>query len=105
MSIQTYNLGSTVLIELEYKKRQPFGTTAYFDPSTLPTVTITDEHGTVVVNADNTTKSDTGKYYYFCQTETTWHPGDYKIKTTPTDGVYNDVEITDPEENEGFRLE
>lgn len=104
MSIKTVNRGTAVTIELEYKKRVPFGSPVYFDPATTPTVTIKDEHGTAVVDAQDATKSDVGKWYYFCQTDVAWHPGDYTVETSPTDGTYTGKEITDPAEDKGFRL-
>jgi hypothetical protein len=105
MSIGTFNRGTTVLIELEYKKRQPFGTAAYFDPSTTPTVTVQDPHGTTVADAQDATQSATGKWYYLLQTEVAWQPGDYTITADPTDGTYIGMEVTDPEDAKGFHLE
>ena len=91
----TFDRGSVLVLQVEFKKQTPFGTLDYFDP-TVPKITITDPGGTDKVSAADLTKSTVGKYYYLCQTATTWMPGKYKTKVTATDGSYTDVTV-DPE--------
>ena len=102
--IQSFNKGDTVLIEVEFKKQTPFGSLSYFDP-TAPTIDITAPNGTTQVTAAVLVKTDVGKWYYLCQTLTSWMGGHYNIKSPSTDGTYNGVEITKPGLEEGFVLE
>lgn len=95
-----YDRGSPILIEVEFKRRTPFGTLDYFDPTT-PKITVTDQYGTVRVNAADLTKSATGKWYYICQTGATWSVGPYRSTVTGTDGTYTETDI----EPELFELE
>ena len=96
----TFDKGSSVLIEVEFKKQTPFGTSSYFDP-TSSSITITDPDGTDVVSAAALTSSGVGQYYYICQTLVTWASGGYKVEVTASDGVNSDVTV-DPQ---GFILE
>jgi len=89
----TVDRGSTVMVEVTCTKRTPFGTTwDLFDPTT-PLITIYDPVGTAVVSAAALTKSTTGKFYYVCQTLTTWMQGVYSSKVTGSDGSYHEVDI------------
>lgn len=97
--MQTYDKGSAIIIEVEFKKQTPFGSAAYFDPSTAK-VTVTDPTGTNKVTDASLTQSTTGKYYYICQTETTWAAGIYSVKVTSTDGSASDVTV----DYTGFKL-
>ena len=102
--IPTFDKGTTVLIEIEFKKQTPFGALTYFDPVS-PTVDVIDPYGTTVVNGDALTQSDTGKWYYLCQTtEASWPSGKYTVKTDPTDSLYTGMEETDPGQEQGFEL-
>lgn len=87
----TKDRGSAITILVEFKKNDPFGTAAYFDPAILPTIMVTDPLGAVKVNGQNMTKKDTGRYYYVCQTATTWETGVYTSKAEGGDGTYNDI--------------
>ena len=88
----TYDRGSAVVIEVEFKQHIPFGADAYFDP-TVPKVTVTDPTGVEKVAAADLTKSTTGKWYYICQTATGWSAGIYQAKVTATSGSYTDITI------------
>lgn len=103
-TIPSFNKGDTVLIEVEYKKQTPFGSLAYFDP-TSPTIDIVAPNGTIQVDDAVMTQSATGKYYYLCQTLTTWMGGHYRIDAPSTDGTHNGMEITKKGLEEGFVLE
>ena len=86
--------GSTVTIEIEFKKRTPFGTTwDYFDP-TSPKVTVYNPGGEAVATDAVPTKSAVGKYYYIVQTLVAWMPGKYSTKVTGTDGAYSEVDAS-----------
>ena len=92
--MEKYDRGSAIVIEVEFKQHTPFGTDAYFDP-TDPKITITDPQSVAKVTDSALTKSSTGKWYYICQTTTSWDVGIYKSKVTATSGTYNDITITD----------
>jgi hypothetical protein len=90
----TFERGSALVLEAEFKKTTPFvATPAYFDPSPLPKITVTDPQGVAKVSAVDMTKSTTGKYYYICQTATTWAAGKYATTVTSVDGSNSDVGI------------
>ena len=55
------------------------------DPTSV-TVTITDPDGTVVVNAEAMTQSETGIYYYYYRTTTSSTKGNYAGEVDVTDG-------------------
>lgn len=95
----TVDRGSAVLLEVEFKRTTPFGTEDYFDPTT-PKITVTDPAGTVKTNAADLLRQATGKWYYICQTETTWAVGIYGVKITSSDGTASDVTVDDF----GFKL-
>jgi hypothetical protein len=98
MSRKEYDRGSTVVIEVEFKRYDPFGEYAYFDPWVY-TITITDPEGTVKINAVNLIQKTTGKYYYRLQTLTDWEIGTYIVKVNSQDvevSFWSDVTI-DPE--------
>ena len=95
-----WDRGSAILEEVEFKKQTPFGTLDLFDPTGTPTITVTDEDGTVVVNAANLVKQDVGQWYYVVQTLETWIVGNYDVKISATDGSYNDITV----EPRGFEL-
>lgn len=89
----TVDRGSTVLIEVEFKRRAPFvETPVLFDPTT-PKITITDPLGVAKVTDAALTKYATGQYYYICQTLTNWEPGGYTTTASGIDGSYSDVDI------------
>lgn len=90
--MQTHDKGSAIIIEVEFKKQTPFGTAAYFDPTT-PKITIKDSTGMAVITDANLTKSAVGKWYYICQTLSTWNAGAYTAVVTATDGTWNDITI------------
>ena len=97
--MQSYDRGSAVLVEVEFKKQTPFSSATYFDPATAK-VTITDPNGINKVTDADLSKSDTGKWYYICQTVTDWVKGIYGLTATATDGINSDV----TKESMGFRL-
>ncbi|NOZ68025.1 MAG: hypothetical protein GXP46_01950 [Deferribacteres bacterium] len=88
----TYDRGTPVLIEAEFKRNEPFGGPAYFDP-TSPKVTVTAPDGTVMVDGAAMTKQETGKWYHIFQTDISWEKGPYNVKITCSDGTYNDVTV------------
>lgn len=97
--MSTYDRGSPVLIEVDIKKQVPFGALDYFDPVEAK-ITITDPLGTVKVNANDMIKSETGKYYFICQTDVAWATGNYSGKVAVRDATYNDITIN----RQAFRL-
>ena len=72
-----FNRGEVFVIEAELKEYTPFGTHAYADADSTPTITITDRLGNIKVNAQDMTNSTTGKYYYIVETTTSWEIGNY----------------------------
>lgn len=90
----TVDRGSTVMIEVEFKRTAPFGTEDYFDP-TAPKITIKDSTGTAKVTEGVLLRQATGKWYYLCQTATNWTVGQYSAVVTATDGTYTDT-TTEP---------
>lgn len=100
--MNTYNLGSGVTIEVEFKKHTPFVTTdVYFDPDVAKIVVI-DPTGSEVLASINLTKSETGKYFHILQTTTIWPVGIYQVKINSEDTNGN-TDITINERT--FRLE
>jgi hypothetical protein len=98
--MEHYDKGSAIVIEVEFKQHTPFGVEAYFDP-TSPTVTVTDTEGTDKIDGEALIRSDTGKWYYVCQSLVAWITGIYSVKVVASDGTYGDVTV----EPEGFILE
>lgn len=97
--MESYERGSSILFEVEFQKQVPFGGLVYFDPSTA-TITVVDNTGTKVVDAQNLTKSTLGKYYYIAQSLTNWLVGIYYTSVTASDGTYSDVLV----QNKSFKL-
>ena len=91
--MNTYDRGSAIVVEVTFKRYVPFSNSSSYYDVTSPKVTITDPDGNVVVDAQDLTKSETGKYYYFCQTLVTWSIGIYEIKATSSEGSLNDVTV------------
>lgn len=56
----TYQRGETAVLQAYVKDSSG----DYVDPTGSITITITDPSGSVVVNAQTMSKSETGKYYY-----------------------------------------
>jgi len=92
--MRTFDRGSAVIIEVEIKKRVPYGELAYSDPDSFE-ITITDSAGTIKVDGATLIKSVTGKYYYICQTAVNWARGVYIAATTVTEGTNNDVTVNE----------
>jgi len=88
----TYDRGTPVLIEGEFKRNEPFSGVVYFDP-TLPKVTVTAPDGSVMIDGVDMTKQDTGKLYAVFQTSEAWEKGAYNVKITCSDGTYTDITI------------
>ena len=86
-----YDAGSPILIEVEFKKVTPFDNYEYYDPDTS-SITITDPDDVVKVDEAALTQTDTGKYYYVCQTLEGWAVGIYRVRIDSTSGSYSDVE-------------
>lgn len=98
--IKVYDRGSTPMIEVEFKQYMAFGSYAYFTPSASD-ITIYQPGETPKFDGVALTPSGTtGKYYYKCQTATTWEIGDYWAKVTASDGTNTDVQ-----DKKIFRLE
>lgn len=95
-----WDRGSAILIEVEFKRQAPFGSLTLFDPSGTPTITVTDEAGTVVVTAQDLVNSAVGQWYYNVQSTESWIEGNYRIKIDSTDSTNSDVTI----EPRGFEL-
>ena len=93
MSLKTFDRGAVIVIEVEFQQQPPFAAAAYYDPTT-PTITVTDPADTAKVNAAALTKSAIGKWYYLCQTATSWSAGDYDVKINATVGSYTDITIS-----------
>ena len=87
-----YDRGSAIVIEVEFKKQEPFIAALYFDPIT-PKITITDSLGTNKISDITLTKKTTGKWYYICQTLTSWNIGVYSVKVAASTDTYNDITI------------
>ena len=95
--METYHAGSAVDLKVEFKEPisdDPFNDDEYTDP-TAPTVTVTGPEGTEEVSAGSLVRSDTGMWYYRCQTLTTWALGIYQVKVDATSGAYSDVTINE----------
>ena len=90
--MESYDRGSTVLIQVEMKRQAPFGALDYIDPTSIK-ATITDPENTARVTDATMTKSDVGKYYYICQTQASWPAGSYQVSITGSDGTYTDITI------------
>jgi hypothetical protein len=97
--METFDLGSAVLIEVEFKTNTPFGSETYYDPTTK-TISIFDENDNEKVEDAALQQSDTGKFYYICQSATDWDAGVYKVKVDAGNGTYTDVTF----KREFFRL-
>ena len=81
-----FNRGEVIVAEAQLKEYTPFDTHALADPDSTPTITVTDNVGTVKVDAKDLTKSITGKYYYLIETASSWNPGNYVVQIV---SVYN----------------
>lgn len=91
--MSAFDKGSPVLIEVEFQRQTAFSSTlTYFDP-TGATLSVTDQLGAVMTSTTNMTKSSTGKYYFICQTATTWAGGPYHTTVQCTDGTNSDVDV------------
>lgn len=97
----TVDLGSAIVIEATIQAYTPFGSYADADPISLPTISVWDNKGKKVVDAQSMIKDSTGKYYYTVQTLTTWKKGLYKSEITATFSSNSDVKT----EVESFILE
>lgn len=88
----TFDKGSSVLIEVEFKRNLPFGGSEYYDPPT-PLITVQDSNGNDVLGQVNQalTQSTIGKYYYVAQTAVSWASGFYQVKVTAGDGTHTDI--------------
>ncbi|HDH51218.1 MAG TPA: hypothetical protein ENH31_00340 [Nitrospirae bacterium] len=89
--METFDAGSTIVLEVEFEKYVPYGALQKFDPYNYPDITVTDNLGTDKVDAVALVRSDTGEWSLIVQTETDWLTGVYAVKVTATDGTYNDV--------------
>ena len=90
--MEKFDRGSAIVIEVEFKRNDAFGTPTLFDP-TSPTISIIDIEGTLKVTDAALTKSTTGKWSYICQTLTAWESGIYKSRVKAVSGSYNDVTV------------
>lgn len=88
---KTYDKGSAVLMEVEFKRRSPFGSDLLFNP-TSASITITDEQGSKKIDAAAFTGSaGTGQMYYICQTALDWASGAYAVTIHATDDLNSDI--------------
>lgn len=90
MAVEKYDRGSTVSIEIEFKKRTPNVSDDRFDP-TVPKITIYDPDGKAVVTDADLVNDATGLFHYLLQTLPSWKIGYYSYKVTATAGSYNDI--------------
>lgn len=95
----TFDRGSSLIVEVNFEQNTPFGGKVAFNP-TSPKITITDPSGVVKVTEADLTGVSTGKFYYTCQTATTWEAGYYSIKVTAASGSFSDITINP----QGFEL-
>lgn len=101
--MNTYHKGSSIDIEVEFQKREPFDGETRIDPTT-PKVTVTgpDNPATPQVNDVDLVQVSTGRYNYTVQTvnNDTWPVGTYEILVTGTSGSYKDRTLV----KDGFKL-
>lgn len=88
--MESFDRGSAVLVQIEFKRNVPFGNPEYFDPTT-PKISIYDPSGQPIVTDAVLQKQAVGKYFYICQTAVNWATGIYSGKSTGSDGAYSDV--------------
>ena len=70
---------------------EPYEEGEYFDPTPDPTFSLCLFcHAPKIANEPFVSSGVTGKWYYICQTDSTWELGQYYIETTVTDGTYED---------------
>ena len=100
MATERYDRGSAIVLEVLFKKHDPFDTDVAFDPTT-PKITVTDSAGVVKVDAANLiSNAVVGEWYYNLQTAVDWVKGTYKVKVTGSYGSYSDITIL----TQGFKL-
>jgi endonuclease YncB( thermonuclease family) len=98
MAIETYDLGSCIIIEVEFKRYAAYVGYAYFDPTTAK-ITVTDPAGTKKVDAQDLVQYDSvvGKYYYKVQSvgsgDTIWLVGAYKVQVDAVDTPDTDITV------------
>jgi hypothetical protein len=95
--MEKYHRGSAVDLKVEFKEPiadDPFNEDEYTDP-TAPAVTVIDPESTKMLSAISLVRSDTGMWYYRCQTLITWVAGIYQVKVNATSGAYSDVTINE----------
>lgn len=92
--METFDRGSAIQVEVEFKQKVPFGVFTYFDPTT-PVITITNPLGTAVVTDQVLTKSAVGKYYYILQTGLAWEAGVYSGVSHGVAGSYEDTTVNE----------
>ncbi len=86
MNVKQFARGTVVKVEAEIKRKPPFQTESYYDPSAGVKVTITHvESGDTAVSTTSMTKHDTGKYFYYWQTDSNDRYGQYKIEILADD--------------------
>lgn len=88
--------GSAILVQVEFKKNDPYGDMAYFDPTNpTPVISIIDPQGNLKVTDAALTKKDAleGRYFYICQTAENWPGGLYRAKAKGGDGTYSDITV------------
>jgi hypothetical protein len=89
--LETYNRGKIVTIEASVQRHTAFGAQIDYDPDTSVKITITDPSGSIKVYDEEMDRTTTGKYYYQCETEATWRPGEYACRINIVDGDDEDM--------------
>lgn len=86
--------GSALIVEATFNSYTPFSGYALADPTSLPTVTVTNKKGTEVISAQSMTKAETGKYWFRIQSLATWLKGAYKVQIDSAHASSNDIKVS-----------
>lgn len=92
--MRTFTVGAELLIEVEFMRDDAFANPYFFDPA-FPTVTVTDSNGVRKATNWPLTRTATGKWSCYIQTDNTWIFGIYSVFVTSSDGIYNNIELSD----------
>ena len=92
MATKNFKIGSPITVEVQFYRREPYGTPTLFDPTTA-TISVYKSGQSKDVTDEDLIKSETGKYYYVIQTTTSWATGNYSIWVQASDGTYDDDEV------------
>lgn len=93
--MKVFDRGSSVVIEIEFREYEPFGTSELVDPETA-SVSIFDKSGEVVEADAQLIQKDTGRWYYIIQTGEDWQVGRYFVKVFADYSGHSDVDVMNP---------